>query len=175
LGGRKRNSGGEILYSLIVPMSVEQQGEEASSVSASQLPNACVDQDESLNTDTTSLSSTTLQLDVDVTTERNGYAEPEQAMTIGETKRGIYGWFDGLSADERAGALGFIDGAFLATFLAVIPPSSASEPYAAADATVVHSEGEYLFPTVCCTPMPTCVCWILFERQFNVVKEHVEF
>lgn len=150
-----------------VPMSVDHKGDEATSSAESQATKAPVEQDESMNTENTSLSSGTPILE----DEQEGAGAVAAAIEspIDESKGGIIEWLSGLTADEQAAAMGFADSAFLSAFMAVVPSTNEPETSDATD------EGECQSFTFDSILKNSCVCWILFGPQFKLADTTLNF
>jgi hypothetical protein len=156
-------------------MSVDQKGDEATSLADNQVTKTFVEPDESLNTENTSLSSGTLHLE----DKPDGAAEEPPANSCAaaieapadESNDGILEWLAGLTAEEQAAAMGFVDEAFLSAFMAVVrPPSQPAET-----STESGNEGECRSRTFVRILKGSCVCWILFELQFKDADTTLNF
>jgi hypothetical protein len=155
-------------------MSVDQKSDEATSLAGSHVPKTPVEQDESLNTENASLSSGTLHLEDEPVVESEGSTGNSGTTAVeapaDESNGGILNWLNGLTVDEQAAAMGFADGPFLSAFMAVV--RSTSEPETS---TEVANEGECRTCTFDSILMISCVCWVLFERQFKDADTTLNF
>ena len=122
-------------------MSVDDKGDEATSLVENQVPKAPSGQDESLDTENTSLSSETLHLEDEPEVAADASTGNSCASAIeapaDDSNVGILEWLTGLTVDEQAAVMGFEDEAFLSAFMAVV--RSPSQPETSTEET---NEGE---------------------------------